>query len=255
MKAFRAGALAQLITLARSPNSLLALATMPLSAVAFLGAVNSVGRVDLVGHALVAPVLMGQWAMAMLVAGELVESERRQGTLELLVAAPAPFAVVLAARITAVTVASVATLGEVWIVATLLFGLDVRLGHPGLGLIAIVATSVAVAGWATVMSAALVLARSPRVLQNTLTFPCYLLGGVLVPVSFLPAPLRVASRGLVLSWSADLLRDAYGAAPVASVWLRLGVIVALGLVGFALGHALIGRALHTLRSTGRLALG
>lgn len=255
MRAFRAGVLAQFITLARSPNSLLALATMPLSAVAFLGAVRSAGRGDLISHALVAPVLMGQWAMAMLVAGELIESERRHGTLELLVAAPAPFTVVLAARITAVTVASVAALGEVWIVATGLFRLDVRPGHPGLGLLAMVATSVAVAGWATVVSAALVVARSPRVLQNALTFPCYLLGGVLVPVSFLPDPLRLASRGLVLSWSADLLRDAYSPAPVSNVGPRLGIIVALGLAGFALGHAVVGRALRTLRATGRLALG
>jgi ABC-2 type transport system permease protein len=255
VRAFRAGVRAQFITLARSPNSLLALLTMPLSTVAFLGAIRSAGRTDLIGHALVAPVLMGQWAMAMLVAGELVESERRQGTLELLVASPTPFAVILAARITAVTVAGLATIGEVWVVAAGLFRLDVRPGHPGLGLLAMAATSVAVAGWATVVSAALVVARSPRVLQNTLTFPCYLLAGVLVPVSYLPAPLRLASRALALSWSADLLRDAYGAGPVRSVWPRLGVIVALGLAGFALGHALVSRALHTLRTTGRLALG
>jgi ABC-2 type transport system permease protein len=250
----RAGLTAQFVTLARSPNSLLALATMPLTTVLFVGAVLHAGRADLVGHALVAPVLMAQWAMALLVAGELVDTERWQGTLELVVASPTSFPVMLAGRVLAVTTIGLVSFAEAAAVATLGFGLDVRIGDPGGFLLAAVATTFAVAGWATVLASALVLARNVRVLQNTLTFPIYLLGGVLVPVSFLPEPLRWLSRGVFLSWSADLLRATYASAAVPGLLPRVGVLVAFGSIGFLLGHGLLAASLRSLRSTGRLRL-
>ncbi|MGH8972449.1 MAG: ABC transporter permease, partial [Acidimicrobiia bacterium] len=228
MKSLRAGLVAQLVTLARSPNNFLALATMPLSTVVFLATVLHAGRPDLVGHALLAPVLMSQWAMALLVAGELVESERSHGTLELLVASPSSFPVLLAGRIAAVTVLGASAFPLAWAVATWGFGVDVHVAHPLAFTLASLATVVAVAGWATVLAAALVLAGPVRFLQNTLTAPCYVLSGVLVPVTFLPVPLRLASRAFFLSWGADLLRDAYSAPTVANLPFRLAVVTGLG---------------------------
>jgi len=254
VRAAGVGLRAQLLTLSGSPDSFLTLLTMPLSTVVLLATVLHAGRPDLVAHALVAPVLMAQWAMALLVAGDLVETERAQGTLELLVASPAPFPLLLAGRITAVTAVSTAAFAEAWAVATLGFGVDVTIGHPLAFAVAALATAFAVAGWATVFSAGLVLAGPVRFLQNTLTFPVYVLSGVLVPVALLPGILRLPSRALFLTWSADLLRDAYGAPELEALPARVGVIVGLGTVGFLIGNGLLGRALQSLRSTGRLGL-
>jgi ABC-2 type transport system permease protein len=254
MRGFRAGLLAQFTTLARSPNCLLTLATMPISTVMLLAVMRHSGRGDLIGHALVAPVLMAQWALALLVAGELVENERWLGTLELIVASPTSFAVLLAGRVAAVSaIGSVAFL-EVWAVAALGFRLPVVVGHPGLFLLASVVTTLAVAGWATVLAAALVLTRAAHVLRNSLTFPVYLAGGVLVPVSFLPSPVPGLSRAVFLSWCAELLRDSYGPLPVTGSPARLAVILGFAVAGFALGNSLVRRSISSLRRSGRLSL-
>lgn len=249
-----AGFGAQLQTLARSPNSLLTLATMPLSTVMLLAVVVHAGRSDLVGHALVGPVLMAQWGMALLVAGELIENERWHGTLELLVASPTSFPLLLAGRVLAVTTVSSVAFAEAWAVARLCFGLEVHLAHPGAFALAALAGAFAAAGWATVLAAALVLAGPVRFLQNTLTSPFYLLAGVLVPVSFLPSPLQWPSKGIFLAWSSGLLRDAYGAGSVAAFPPRLAILLGLGAAGFLLGNGLLVRSLRTLRSSGRLGL-
>lgn len=254
MKAAGAGLWAQFITLARSPNSLLVLATMPLTTVAILAAVRTAGRNDLVGQALIGPSLMAQWAMALLVAGELVASERWQRTLDLVVASPTSLPALLIGRVVAVTAIGTVSFIEAWAVAAFAFGIDVDVADPaGFGL-AVAATAFAMAGWATVFAAVLAVCRSPQIIQNALTFPCYLLGGVLVPVSFLPAPAQWLSRGLFLSWSADLLRATYGQAAVDDFVPRLLVVAGLGLCGFVAGNLLLVAALRTLRASGRLSL-
>jgi ABC-2 type transport system permease protein len=254
MRGFRAGLLAQFTTLAHSPNCLLTLATMPISTVTLVAVVRHSGRDDLIGNALLAPVLMAQWALALLVAGELVENERWQGTLELIVASPTSFAVLLAGRVAAVSALGGVAFAEVWAVAVLGFRLPVTVGHPGLFLLSSAATMLAVAGWATVLAAALVLTRAAHVLRNSLTFPVYLAGGVLVPVSFLPGPIPGLSRAVFLSWCADLLRDSYDPSPVAGAPGRFAVIFGFAIVGFVLGNGLLRRSITSLRRTGRLGL-
>lgn len=254
MRSIGAALRAQFITLARSPNSLLALTTMPLTTTLLVGTVLHAGRSDLLAHALVAPVLMAQWALALLVAGELVDTERWQGTLELVVASPTSFAALLTGRIAAVTALGLVSFVEAAAVAVVGFDLQIHVGDQRGFVLAALATSFAIAGWATVLAAGLVLARSVRLLQNTLTFPLYLLGGVLVPVSLLPEPLRWMSRGVFLSWSAGLLRESYASSSVPDLWFRLGVLVGLGAVGFVIGHSLLRVSLRSLRATGRLAI-
>ena len=87
------------------------------------------------------------------------------------------------------------------------------------------------------MATVFVLARTAMLFTNALGYPFYILGGVLVPVAFLPGWLRPVSRLVFLSWSSDLLRDALSAAPIRDLMLRLGVIAGLGLLEF--GAALV----------------
>jgi ABC-2 type transport system permease protein len=104
------------------------------------------------------------------------------------------------------------------------------------------------------MAALFVLARSTRTFQNSLSFPFYVLGGVLAPVSLLPGWLQPLSAAVFLSWAADLLRDSLDAAPVDRAAFRVGIVVLLGAVGFALGQLLLYRILTRLRHRGELAL-
>src|SRR5688500_3191701 len=198
------------------------LATIPLFAITFLAIVRHAGRDDLTAYAVMAPVLIALWALALLDSGEIVEGDRWQGVLEPAVAAPASFSLVVLGRVLAV---------------------------PTIGLFAFAAP-----GAAVIMAALFVRSLTPRTFRNSLSFPFYVLGGVLVPVSFLPDWLEPVSRAIFLSWSADLLRDSLDAAAVDDVAARLGIVVLLGAVGFAIGYALLARILHRARTEGSLGL-
>jgi ABC-2 type transport system permease protein len=103
-----------------------------------------------------------------------------------------------------------------------------------------------------VMASVFALGRSTRIFQQTLTYPFYVLGGVIVPVALLPAWVRPLSRAVFLSWTADLLRDALQPSPVENVGGRLLGVVALGAAALAVGGFLLDRVMRRVRRTGTM---
>jgi ABC-2 type transport system permease protein len=237
----------------RSPDTVHVLVTAPLYTVVFLAISEHAGRADLAPYAVLAPVLMALWSLALLTASDLISRERSRGTLEAMVATPASFAVVVVGRITAVTTVSLVSFAESWLVAYLLFGRAVQVDHPVTLLCCLVLSALAMAGTASAISALYVLLPTARTLQNTLTYPFYLLGGILVPISYLPVWVQPLSKLVFLSWSADLLRSALSPQPVADELARLAAIAGLGAAGCAFGALMIHRILRRVRFTGTLA--
>ena len=224
----------------------------PFFAVIFLGVVRAAGRKDLTTFALVAPVLMTMWGMALEISGDVVDYDRSAGILEEVVATPTPLAVVVFGRVLTVSLLSLVAVVETWLVARVLFGVEVTVGHPLLLVATLVVTSLAMTGTALVMAGAFVLARSARTYQNTLNYPIYLLAGVLVPISFLPGWLRPVGRCLFLSWSADLLRGSLRPGTVDGAPAGLAMVLLLGAAGFVVGRALLGHVLQRVRRLGTL---
>jgi ABC-2 type transport system permease protein len=140
------------------------------------------------------------------------------------------------------------------LVARAVFGIAVPVWHPGVLALTALATSLAVAGTSVAVSTLFVVSRSARTFQNSLTYPFYLLGGVFVPVSYLPGWLHPVSAAVFLSWSSDLLRAAIEPAPVHHLGLRLGMIFVLAAAAFAIGFAALGRILRRLKQTGTIGL-
>lgn len=114
-------------------------------------------------------------------------------------------------------------------------------------------TALATAATATALSAVFIVAPGARIVQNTLSFPVYLLGGVLIPVSVFPTWLEVVSRGVYLSWSGDLLRAASAGRPVDSWGIWVGMIVLLGLAALLAGLWSIERFVRRARADGTLS--
>lgn len=226
------------------------LVSAPLFTLIFLAITRHAGRPDLASYAVLAPALIVLWRVALVIAGEIIDRDRANGALELLVAAPARFAGVVTGQIGAVVLLGLAGFGESWLAAWLGFGVLVPIRHPAAFLATLVATALAMAGTASMMSALFVLTRSARAFTNSLSYPFYILGGVMVPVSFLPGWLEPVSRVVFLSWSSDLLRDALSPRGVPDLLPRLGVVLLLGLAGYAAGLALQRRAVDRLRRTG-----
>lgn len=224
----------------------------PFFAIIFLGVVKAAGRDDLTSFALVAPVLITLWGMALEISGDVVDYDRSAGILEEVVAAPTPLSVVVFGRVVTVSALSLVAVIETFAVARFGFGVTVPLEHPMLLIVTLVLTTLAMTGTALIMAAAFVLARSARTYQNTLNYPIYLLSGVLVPLSFLPGWLRPVGRCLFLSWSADLLRASLRPGPVDGALPGLGMVLLLGAAGFVVGRALLARVLQHVRQLGTL---
>lgn len=252
MRVALAGARFQLLLFRRSPADFMALVTAPLMTVSFLAVVEHSGRPDLYGHAVLAPGLMALWGMSLLVAGDMIDVERGSGTLQALVAVPASTWPLLVGRI--VVVAGVSALGmvESWLVAWLGFGVVVPIRAPGVFALTLLLTVLVMSAWASVMTSLFVLSRSARTFQNSLSFPFYVLGGVLVPVALLPGFLHGPADLVFLHWSADLLRDSLRG-PVPDVGARVAALAALGVVGGVIGKVLLSWVLRRVRHTGSIS--
>jgi ABC-2 type transport system permease protein len=252
MRAFLAAFRLQVQVIRSDPDYVMPLVTVPLFTIVFLAIVEHAGRSDLTGYAVLAPVLIALWALSLYVSGEIVDSDRAQGVLESTVAAPAPFAVVLLARVLAVTTVALLAVPEVWLVARLLFDVTIEINHPAAFAATLALTVLATSGAGVIMASVFVVARSVRNFQNSLTYPVYVLAGVFVPISVLPDWLEPLSHAIFLSWSADLLRDALAADAIAHLVPRLAAIVALALANFAVGYVALARMLHRVRVSGAL---
>lgn len=237
---------------ARLPDSVFPLLTTPFFTIIFLSIVRHAGRPDLGGYALLAPVLIALWWISLFEAGHVVAGDRWLGTLEGLLAAPVSLPAVVLGRVVVVTAIGLASFVEVLLVAAAVFGITVDVRHPGAFALTLVATAFAMAGTSVVIAALFVLTRSSVGWANSLSYPFYVLGGVLVPVAYLPEWIRPLSSAVFLSWSADLLRATLAAEPIEGFPARLGMVVALGGLGFAFGTLLLERVLRKARADGTL---
>jgi ABC-2 type transport system permease protein len=251
MRAFLAGARIQLAFFRAYPDALIPFFTAPMFSVIFQMIFKHAGRQDLTGYAAVAPVFIALWWMALFNSGWTITMERWNGTIEMLVAAPSSFAAVIFGRITTTTLAGIVSFGETWIVARL-FGTTIHIEHRWAFLATIVVTLAAMAGTAVAMASMFVLARNAVTFSNSASFPFYVLGGILVPVSLLPHWVRPVSSIVFLSWSADLLRAGLRPTPIHDFGFRLGMVGVLGACGLGVGVWAMHVILRRVRGTGEL---
>ena len=252
MHGFFAGARLEARIIRSSPDALIPFFTAPLFTVGFMMVFKHAGRPDLTAYAAIAPVFIALWWLALFNSGWTITTERWNGTLEMLVAAPSSFGAVVFGRIATTTILGVFSFFEAWLVARVIFGTAVTIHHVGAFLLTVVVTLLAMAGTAVGMAALFVLARNAVTFSNSASYPFYVLGGILVPVSVLPHWLRPVSAVVFLSWSSDLLRASLQRAPVHDLWPRAGMVALLGLCGYAVGLAALRVILVRVREKGEL---
>lgn len=246
--------LAQIRMTRRSIEDLFPVLTIPFTALVSLAIVVHSGRPDLAGYALVAVLLMTVGQMGLMVGSEIIANERDGQTLELLIATPAPYFVLLLTRILVLSVTGLVGVLESWLIARLIFGLHPEVHHPLVLAATLALTLLAATATSLIAATLFCFGRTTRTYQNAISGPLYLLGGVLVPVTYLPAWLRPFSRMIFLYWSADLLRDSLQPESIERVLPRLGAIAVLGIIGGAIGAVLLHRLLDHLRREGTLGL-
>jgi ABC-2 type transport system permease protein len=196
--------------------------------------------------------LMGIWSSTLFGSGGAIQWQRWQGTLELLVAAPAPFVYCLLP----LTVAT-STIGLYSIVATLFwggifFGMPLDFAHPLQLALALPVTVLSLGMLGLVLASTFVLARNANAFSNLLEYPVWLATGLLVPLSLLPAWVGPISWVLAPTWGIEAIRDA--ALGGSSAWPELAACAALGVVYLALGTVFLHNFERLARQRATLAL-
>jgi ABC-2 type transport system permease protein len=195
--------------------------------------------------------VMGMWSSVSTSAGSAMQRERWWGTLELLVAAPRHFSLVLFP-----STLGLATVGIYNLAATLLwgrfaFGIPLTVDHWLLFCLSIVGTVLAFAGLGLLFAVSFVRFRAAWVLGNFFEYPVWLICGFLVPLSLLPAWVRPISWVLAPTWGMNAIREsALGGTPLPDL------LVCLGLGALYVGFAVLvtNRVLYDARARGSLSL-
>ncbi|MEU6860754.1 ABC transporter permease [Glycomyces sp. NPDC046736] len=234
----------------REPGSLLTLVNAPFFAVVMLSITEHSGRDDLAVYALLAPVMMTALGMAVFEAGESLFRDRQAGVLEALLTTPGPLWAIVLGRVVVITAISLIGIVECWLVGALGFGVVATVPHPLVFAAALAATAFGIAAAGALMASVFVVGRNVRSFQNSLSFPLFLLGGVMVPAAMLPFGLDVASKAFFLSWATDLLRDSLTPGPVDAVAPRLLAILGLSALTLAFTSLLMRLLVHRIRGNG-----
>jgi ABC-2 type transport system permease protein len=195
--------------------------------------------------------VMGVWSATSTTAAAVLQRERRQGTLELLVAAPAPFPYL----VFPITL-SMATIGAYSILTTLLwgrfvFGIHLVVRDPLAFAAGIAVTVVAIGMLGFLLAIASVRYRSAWALGSAVEMPVWLICGFLVPLADLPSWVRPIAWLLAPTWGMAGIR---AAANGDSAVVDLVLCAALA-VGYGVGGALLSRwFLNAARRRATLAL-
>lgn len=195
--------------------------------------------------------VMGVWSATSTAAGSALQSERFQGTLELMVAAPRPFPLL----ILPITL-SMATVGAYSMAATLLwgqfvFGIDIVVRNPSAFLLAVLVTVVAIGVLGFLIAVSSVRYRASWALGNAFEMPVWLICGFLVPLSALPGWVRPISWVLAPTWGMSAIR---AAAEGRTAWLDMAMCLGLAALYGLIGTLLAGRIVDSARTHATLAL-
>ena len=202
-------------------------------------------------YAALGAAVMGMWSSVSTSAGSAMQRERWWGTLELLVAAPRHFSLVLFP-----STLGLATVGIYNLTATLLwgrfaFGIHVPIAHWLLFCLSVGGTVLAFGGLGLLFAVSFVRFRAAWVLGNFFEYPVWLICGLLVPLALLPAWVRPISWVLAPTWGMNAIRQsALGGSPVNDLLICLG----LGLAYVLIAVLVTDRVLQDARARGTLSL-
>jgi ABC-2 type transport system permease protein len=213
---------------------------------------ESGGREGTLLYAALGAGLMGIWSSTLFGSGGAIQWQRWQGTLEILVAAPAPFLFALLP----LTVAT-ASLGLYSITATLFwgrlfFGVPLDFAEPLQFVVALPVTVLSLGMLGLVLASTFVLYRHASAFSNLLEYPIWLVTGLLVPLSLLPGWVEPLSWVLAPTWGVRAVRDA--ALGGSSAWPEIALCAGLGVAYLALGAVFLANFERLARARATLSL-
>ena len=201
-------------------------------ATATLLIVRTGGHKEALIYAALGSAAMGIWSAMTAAAGNMLQEQRWMGTLELVVAAPRRFAVILMPIAMAMATMGLVSAGVTLLSAWLLFGIAIPIADPVVFLLSLVVTVLAMSMLGFLLSVSAVRYRTSWALGNVLEFPGWLVCGFLVPLTLLPAWVRPISYLLAPTWGMSAMRAAAaGGFPLRDIAICLGLGIAYAVIG------------------------
>jgi ABC-2 type transport system permease protein len=196
--------------------------------------------------------VMGIWSSTTASGAGALQTQRRLGVLELLVASPAPFWSVLLPISVAISAIGVYSLATGLLYVRLFFGVPITIHEWVAFLVAVPATIGAIGSLGFLFASALVRFRSAFMLGNLFEWPVWMICGLLIPVSVLPGWLQPVSWLFAPTWGMAALRGA--TLGTGHPWADVGVCAVLGAAYLLAGSVFLRFFLHAARATATLGL-
>ncbi len=195
--------------------------------------------------------VMSMWSLVVIGSSGALENQRWQGTLELLVAAPMPLPVVLAPITISSGIVGAYSLAATLAWGRLIFGIPLTIDAPLAFAVAIPMCALAVGMLGLMMAATFVLYRAAFQLGIAMQYPVWIVTGLLVPLSLLPAFVEPLSWFLAPTWGFRAIRDAtLGGSP----WLDIGMCAVLTVAYFLAATVFLRVFEHLARARATLRL-
>jgi ABC-2 type transport system permease protein len=152
--------------------------------------------------------MMGIWSSTLFGSGGALQWNRWQGTLELLVASPPPFIIVLLPLTLATSITGAYSLLSTLFWGRVFFGVPLHLAHPLPFLLAVPAAVFSLGLMGLLMASSFILYRHANALSNLLEYPVWVATGLLFPIALLPGWVTPISWLLAPRWGIEAIRHA-----------------------------------------------
>ena len=194
--------------LSRSPFDLWVVVASPLIFATLAHFLFAYGHGSRMLVAALASGVMGIWSSTTASGAGALQTQRRLGVLELLVASPTPFWEVLLPISVAISAIGIYSLAVGLLYVRLIFGVAITI-HEWVAFVAAVPAMIgAIGSLGFLFASALVRFRSAFMLGNLFEWPVWMICGLLIPVSVLPGRLQPVSWLFAPTWGMDALRGA-----------------------------------------------
>jgi len=184
------------------------------------------GRPGTLLYAALGAGMMGIWSSTLFGSGGALQWNRWQGTLELLVASPPPFLVVLLPLTLATSATGAYSLFATLFWGRVFFGVPLHFVHPLAFVVAVPAAVFSLGLMGLLMASSFILYRHANALSNLLEYPVWVATGLLFPLALLPAWVGPISWLLAPRWGIEAIR--HSALGTGTVWFPIAMCAVTG---------------------------
>jgi len=184
---------------------------------------------------------------------QTTDSEKQQGTMELLLVSPANRLALYFGRGIIPILISLATVAVGLTYAALLFGVTIPTSTIPALAVSVTLTAFAMVGFGLLLGGVALYLRTSIILGNIFLFVGLLLSGVNFPLSSLPVPLQWAGDALPLTWGIEAIRGVLAGDSLSSLAVLWGAVALAAAVSFGVAIGLWKYFERRALSTGSIA--